>query len=129
MRASQIRPGSKISIDVNESYLAAEGKDEKLIFKYIQRMDFDELRAHLNATKDSIDIMKIHDKSGYSPLHYASYKNMYQASKVIIDFLLQDDKTHMSRMRVSRDGETGGDFNSQRGSIYGRSLEERQLRL
>jgi len=72
--------------------VAADDRDEKLIFKYISRMDFDELRAHLNATKDTVDVMAIYDKSGYSPLHYASYKNMYQASKAIVDFLLQDDK-------------------------------------
>lgn len=79
-RKSGFRPKSKVSINVNESYAPSEDKDVKLIFKYIQRMDFEELKSHLNATKDSIDIMEIHDKTGYSPIHYAAYKNMYQAS-------------------------------------------------
>lgn len=67
-----------------------ESKDEKLIYKYIQRMDFTELRKHLNQTRATINIMKIHDKSGYTPMHYAAYKNMFQASKVLIEFVLQE---------------------------------------
>ena len=53
-------------------------------------MDFEELRNHLNATRATINILKMHDKSGYTPIHYAAYRNMYQASKVLIEFVLQD---------------------------------------
>ena len=110
-------------MDINESYFVAEAgeRDQKLIFKYIQRMDFMELKIHLNTTKDSIDIMNIHDKSGYSPIHYAAYKNMVKATQVIIEFLLQDDNPSTPHKEL---GETGGHHSGVK-KIYGRTLAER----
>ena len=75
----------------------------------------------MNATKDSIDIMSIHDKSGYSPIHYASYKNMLKASAVIINFLLQEDYP-------TTPNKTGG-FHRGVDKIYGRNLAERKSKL
>ena len=40
-------------------------------------MDFIELKNHLESTRHKLDITEVHDKSGYSPIHYASYKNMF----------------------------------------------------
>ena len=40
-------------------------------------MDFRELKNHLEATRNKLDITEVYDKSGYSPIHYASYKNMF----------------------------------------------------
>ena len=80
-----------------------------------------ELKIHLNTTKDSIDIMNIHDKSGYSPIHYAAYKNMVKATQVIIEFLLQDDNPSTPHKEL---GETGGHHSGVK-KIYGRTLAER----
>ena len=56
-------------------------------------MDFSELRQHLNATKDKFNVMNIFDKSGYSPIHYAAYKNIERACEVLIEFILQEETT------------------------------------
>lgn len=52
-----------------------ERRDEKLVFKFIQRMEPTELKSHLELTKSKFDVTKIYDRSGYSPLHFAAYKN------------------------------------------------------
>lgn len=65
-----------------------ERRDEKLVFKYIQRMDYEELRNHLNATKDRFNVVSIYDKSGYTPMHYAAYKNIQKACQILIEFIL-----------------------------------------
>ena len=59
-------------------------KDEKLVFKYIQRMDFPELLRHLQTSKDKYDLLSIFDKSGYTPMHYAAYKNIDKAVDILI---------------------------------------------
>ncbi len=35
--------------------------------------------------------MQIYDKSGYTPIHYAAYKNIDRAVEIIIKFALSDD--------------------------------------
>ena len=59
-------------------------RDEKLVFKYIQRMDFPELLKHLQNTKDKYDLLALFDKSGYTPMHYAAYKNIDKAVEILI---------------------------------------------
>ena len=54
-------------------------------------MDFLELKNHLDATKDKFNVVSIYDKSGYSPIHYAAYKNIEKACEILIDFILNDD--------------------------------------
>jgi len=54
---------------------ADERREEKMVYKYIHRHDRVELRNHLIASEDRFDITEISDKSGYSPLHFAAYKN------------------------------------------------------
>jgi ankyrin repeat protein len=61
-----------------------ERRDEKLVFKYIQRMDFPELLKHLQNTKDKYDLLALFDKSGYTPMHYAAYKNIDKAVEILI---------------------------------------------
>jgi ankyrin repeat protein len=39
-------------------------------------MDYEELKHHLNLTKDKFNVVSIYDKSGYTPMHYAAYKNI-----------------------------------------------------
>jgi len=54
-------------------------------------MDFVELKNHLDATKDKFNVVSIYDKSGYSPIHYAAYKNIDKACEILIDFILTDE--------------------------------------
>lgn len=69
-------------------------------------MDFGELWNHLNATKDKFNVLNIFDKSGYSPLHYAAYKNIEKACQILIDFILLDDFLKKPQMNGGS-GETG----------------------
>lgn len=46
----------------------------------------------MRVTRQSIDVTKIFDKSGYTPLLYAAYKNIPKACEVIIEFLLSDEE-------------------------------------
>ena len=45
------------------------------MFKYIQRMEPVELRKHLELTKNNFDVTTIYDRTGYSHLNFAAYKN------------------------------------------------------
>lgn len=65
-----------------------ERREEKLVFKFIQRMDFTELKNHLNLTKDKFNVVNIYDNSGYSPIHYAAYKNIEKACDILIHFVI-----------------------------------------
>ena len=51
-------------------------------------MDFSELKHHLNSTKDKFNVTLLYDQSGYTPLHYAAYKNIEKACEILIDFIL-----------------------------------------
>ena len=66
-------------------------RDERLVYKYIQKQDYSDLTNHLHATKSKFDIVSIHDKSGYTPLMYAAYKNHERACEILIDFVLRDE--------------------------------------
>lgn len=68
-----------------------ERREEKLVFKYIQRMHFSELESHLYATKDKFNLMTIYDKSGFNPLHYSAYKNTDRAVEILINFALSEE--------------------------------------
>jgi len=46
----------------------------------------------LKKTRYSIDVTQIFDKSGYSPLLYAAYKNISKACEIIVEFLLSDEE-------------------------------------
>lgn len=47
-------------------------------------MDFPELLKHLQNTKDKYDLLALFDKSGYTPMHYAAYKNIDKAVEILI---------------------------------------------
>ena len=55
----------------------------------IKRMEHDELRQLLNATKGQLALTEIMDESGYTPLQFSCSKNMLKSSEVLIDFFLQ----------------------------------------
>ena len=59
-------------------------------------------------------------------MHYASYKNMYQASKVLIDFVLQDIS---STNETTPGGETNKPAKEIPPSFFGRTHEERKRNL
>ena len=61
----------------------------------------------MRATRDKFDMMQIHDKSGYTPIHYAAYKNIDKAVDIIIDFALSEEFDRSS-MRNGGSGETDG---------------------
>ena len=85
-----------------------ERREEKLVFKFIQRMDFTELENHLYATKDKFDLMKIYDKSGYTPIHYAAYKNIEKACEILVNFVLaEDDGETNAALLNGGSGDTG----------------------
>jgi len=62
-------------------------RDEKLVFKYIQRLEALELKRHLIETESRFDVTEIGDRSGYSPLHFAAYKNSEIMADILCDFV------------------------------------------
>lgn len=57
------------------------------MFKYIQRMEIGELQRHLIDTESRYDITEIYDKSGYSPLHFAAYKNSEKMAEILMEYV------------------------------------------
>ncbi len=45
------------------------------------------MAGHLRLTETSYDVTEIYDKSGYSPLHFAAYKNSDRLAEVLIRFV------------------------------------------
>ena len=82
-------------------------KDEKLVFKYIQRMDFPELVKHLQNSRDKYDLLSLFDKSGYTPMHYAAYKNIEKAVEILIKFVLNEYEEENTMLINGGSGDTG----------------------
>jgi len=55
-------------------------------------MDYDELHYHLVKTASKFKVTQIFDRSGYSPLHYAAYKNADKMCEILINFVLEGSK-------------------------------------
>ena len=64
-------------------------REEKLVFKYIQRIEVGELTRHLIETESKFNITEIYDRSGYSPLHFSAYKNSDKIAEVLCHFVSQ----------------------------------------
>lgn len=47
-----------------------------------------ELKAHLEHTRDKFDVTNLFDRSGYSPLHFAAYKNSDRLCEILCEFIL-----------------------------------------
>ena len=47
-----------------------------------------ELKAHLEHTKDKFDVTNLYDRSGYSPLHFAAYKNSDRLCEILCEFIM-----------------------------------------
>jgi ankyrin repeat protein len=50
-------------------------------------MEIGELTRHLIDSQAKFDVTEIFDKSGYSPLHFAAYKNSEKMAEVLCDFV------------------------------------------
>ncbi len=46
-------------------------------------MDYEDLSKHIEYSKDRYDITNIYDRSGYSPLHFAAYKDSYKMCEIL----------------------------------------------
>ena len=57
------------------------------MFKYIQRNEPQDLQRHLVETEGRFDVTEIYDRSGYSPLHFAAYKNSSKIAVILCDFV------------------------------------------
>jgi ankyrin repeat protein len=64
-------------------------RDEKLVFKFINRGDERYLLEHLEMVKEKVDVTKIYDRSGYSPLHFAAFKNQEKICNVLCEHALK----------------------------------------
>ncbi len=82
-----------------------ERKEEKIIFKLIQRSDADLLQKHILSTHDKYDLTQIYDQSGYSPLHFAAYKNNFRICELLIEHILTEWGTHMLKTVEFKVGE------------------------
>ena len=74
---------SSIASSENDAY------SRRQVFKMIKKMEHDELRQLLNATKGQLALTEIMDETGYTPLQFSCSKNMLKSSEVLIDFVLQ----------------------------------------
>ena len=77
----------------------------------------------LRATRDKVEITCIYDKSGYTPIHYAAYKNIEKAVEIIIRFILSDDEDKQNAFVNGGSGETDGIH------IYKEQKEARKAKL
>ena len=105
-RNFQANQDPRVTFETFDSSLE-EKKDEKLVFKYIQRMDFPELKQHLENSKDKYDLLTIYDKSGYTPIHYAAYKNIDKAVEILIKFVLSEEEEENAALLNGGSGDTG----------------------
>jgi ankyrin repeat protein len=79
---------NRVQFETIDSSFEEGRKNEKLVFKLIQRQEHQELRNHLYATQYLFDVTLIFDKSGYSPLHFASYKNSDKICDILCEFIM-----------------------------------------
>lgn len=50
-----------------------------------------DLKSHLENSRDKFDVMSIYDRTGYSPLHFAAYKNSDRLCEILCEFILTPD--------------------------------------
>eukprot|EP00347_Sterkiella_histriomuscorum_P023344 403335004 len=83
-------PTAKLQLETFDSKLD-ERRDEKLVYKLIQRGNVNDLLAHLQTSKERFDITSIYDRQGYTPLHFAAYKNQGSICKALCEFVLKEN--------------------------------------
>jgi len=82
----------------------------------IQNFEYSSLKNHLEKTKNEIDIFKLMDRFGKTPLLYASYKNSENACRILIEFTMQqyinEDMSHPNIQGNGCSGDTS-DLNDE----------------
>lgn len=90
----------------NEEAAESRRRDEKLIYTFIVKMDYRNLKIHLHnsANRDSdvhgstgqtgaagsyLDITKIFDKKGLTPLHFAAFQNSLKCAQILCEHVRQ----------------------------------------
>ena len=71
-------------MNANES----EARISNVIWAYINNHDHEGLENHLEMTKNKIDITRLYNSSGFTPIHLAAYKGQNQTIQIMIDFVL-----------------------------------------
>jgi ankyrin repeat protein len=75
-------------------------------------MEPTELKHHLEATRERFDVTTIFDRTGYSPLHFAAYKNSDKLCEILCEFVLNpspdeseenDEETKHQKQQLLRD--------------------------
>ena len=56
-------------------------------------MEPDELKKHLEVSSGRFDVTAIYDRSGYSPLHFAAYKDSFKMCQILCEFVLTNNHT------------------------------------
>lgn len=82
--------GTRVQFETFDSSMD-DRRDEKMVFKFINRGDEKQLKEHLDQVKEKVDLTKIYDRSGYSPLHFAAFKNHDQICKALCDHVVRLD--------------------------------------
>lgn len=83
-----MRNDSRVHFETFDSSSREDRRDEKIVFKLISKLRAQDLHSHIVDTQGLYDIVKIFDRSGYSPLHFAAYKNSAKISKILCEFVL-----------------------------------------
>lgn len=87
MVSPNVRTETKVQFETFDSSMD-ERRDEKLVYKYISRNEEVSLKKHLEQCMDKFDVTRIFDRSGYSPLHFAAFKNFDKLCQVLCEFVL-----------------------------------------
>ncbi|CDW73662.1 dhhc zinc finger domain containing protein [Stylonychia lemnae] len=82
------KPDTKVQYETFDSSID-ERRDEKVVYKLIQRCETEELKKHLEATAAKFELTAVYDRSGYSPLHYAAFKNIDEICTTLCDYILK----------------------------------------
>jgi ankyrin repeat protein len=88
--------GTRVQFETFDSSLD-DRRDEKLVFKYINRGDERYLLDHMEQVKDKVDLTKIYDRSGYSPLHFAAFKNFEKICEVLCEHVIKMDSNALEQ--------------------------------
>ena len=75
---------------------------------------------------------QIYDKSGYTPLHYAAYKNIEKACEILTDFILSggaEDTENDSMISHPRNAGNGGSGETQDEKSLAKTRDARKLIL
>jgi hypothetical protein len=76
--------------------------DERYIFRMVSQLNVSEIRDFL-AQSIPINLTKLIDSQGYSPLHLAVYKNSFKMTELLVNYILENpriEEDFLERQRV-----------------------------